>query len=382
MTATEDRPQNRYRLVGDNRPRVAPGGRWIHQIRAGYIDALGPIGMTGSTVHLPEEHRRMVYGARYIVSLLDDPEYRRLVVDSRQAVIFTEAEGLPPVERYRRPFDRIYVEFTDPIKMGDDEAGHDDYLTAILIRPPDEIKPIDLDPERDICAVTFLMTDYGPDALDARDNMSSAQRGRHGAWADRSFLYDADHGWAMSRRVTYEAPDGDPDGLLSHPDPDASTWPDGMLDNVPEHAFIGARPAGEGRGWWERAIAGHAQFLSWLLTYMTAKGIVIVEESVSRQVRRAAERARERPAAWHVVTVEPTKVLPRTDATGTGTRHSYRYDVRGHIRFGRHPRKDGSYSHTVEWVPPHQAGLANAIYIPKTYSYDRKSPRIKGISDA
>lgn len=378
MTTLHNHQQARI-LTDTPLPRVPAGGRWIHEIRAGYIDALGRIGMTGSTARIPEEHKRVIYGARYIVNLLDDPEYRRLVVDSRQAGVFAETEGLPPVDRYRRPFDRMYVEFTEPIKVSqDDEPGHDDYLMALLIRPPDEIKPIDLDPDRDISAVTFLMSDRGPDALDAGDNLAGAQRGRHGAWADRSFLYDGSLGMALSRRVTYE---GAGDRGNNNTAEDGSTWPEGMLDDVPEHAFIGARPAGPGRGWWERSIAGHAQFLSWLLTYMTAKGIVIVEEGVSRQVRRAAERAGRVPKPWHVVSVQPTKIKEH-EATGGGTKHSYRYDVRGHIRFGRHPRKDGSYSNTVEWIAPHQAGLANAIYIPKTYHYDRKSPRIKGVSDA
>ncbi len=37
----------------------------------------------------------------------------------------------------------------------------------------------------------------------------------------------------------------------------------------------------------------------------------------------------------------------------------------------------GSYSETVEWVRPHQRGLANAIYVPKTYIYDDKSPKVR-----
>ena len=51
-----------------------------------------------------------------------------------------------------------------------------------------------------------------------------------------------------------------------------------------------------------------------------------------------------------------------------GRQHSYRYDVMGHIRFGRHKLGDGTYRHTFEFVRPHQRGLKNSIYIPKTYN--------------
>ena len=56
-------------------------------------------------------------------------------------------------------------------------------------------------------------------------------------------------------------------------------------------------------------------------------------------------------------------------AAETVQRHRYRYDVMGHIRFGRHRLRDGSYRETVEWVRPYQRGLANGVYIPKVSEF-------------
>jgi hypothetical protein len=65
--------------------------------------------------------------------------------------------------------------------------------------------------------------------------------------------------------------------------------------------------------------------------------------------------------------VEP-KFYSNPEGTGDPLyQHRYRYDVIGHLRFGKHKRGDGSYSHTIEWVAPHQRGLQHSMYIPKTH---------------
>lgn len=53
-----------------------------------------------------------------------------------------------------------------------------------------------------------------------------------------------------------------------------------------------------------------------------------------------------------------------TNSVGGGTHHGFRYDVRGHFRY---------YKATglVKWIRPHQRGLQNELYIPKTYKVDK-----------
>ena len=96
----------------------------------------------------------------------------------------------------------------------------------------------------------------------------------------------------------------------------------------------------------------------------------------TRQQRRWLEQHPKEPQAWHVVKVEPK--FASTHGEGEGFHHSYRYDVIGHLRFGKHPvgprvlepGEQREYHDVVEWVAPHQRGLANTLYIPKTYQVE------------
>ena len=101
-----------------------------------------------------------------------------------------------------------------------------------------------------------------------------------------------------------------------------------------------------------------------------AKGIHIVKLEPVRWERRRAARQGVIPVPWHIVEVKPSISLGTDDTQGSigRLRHSYRYDVMGHLRFGRHQLADGTFRDTVEWVKAHQRGLKNSLYIPKTYN--------------
>lgn len=61
-------------------------------------------------------------------------------------------------------------------------------------------------------------------------------------------------------------------------------------------------------------------------------------------------------------------------ATGTGAAHGIRYDVRGHFR--------KLATGKTTWVRPHQRGLQNELYVPKTYKVDSNSkPAWKGLNN-
>ena len=108
-----------------------------------------------------------------------------------------------------------------------------------------------------------------------------------------------------------------------------------------------------------------------LLSYMTAKGIEIVEQSLPRAQRRLLER-KKLTNPWHIIRVSPTIRRDNDDhqpEPGQGSAHGHRYDVGGHLRFGRHRLTDGSYRITKEWVRAHQRGLRHELYIPAIRRY-------------
>ena len=108
-----------------------------------------------------------------------------------------------------------------------------------------------------------------------------------------------------------------------------------------------------------------------LLSYMTAKGIEIVEKDLPRGQRRLLTK-RKLPNPWHIIRVSPT-IRRNADGEdiepGPGGEHGYRYDVAGHLRYGRHRLADGSYRLTTEWVRAHQRGLKHELYIPAVRNY-------------
>lgn len=338
---------------------LVPGGRWIHQVRNQYS---GEAAMSDRDIK-PEGYRVGLAAdfpgatARRIVTVLDDPETRRMIVDARQASLFVDTHGLPPVgTKYHLPFDQMYIEFTEPLRFaGTHEPGfEEDECVAVIVvaEPLTKLMTLGMSGEEEtdvnVVGVTFI-----------KHNPVRSQ------WVDQGFFFDLTAGRGLttihSARGSIEP----------------SVFPDGtVLDSNDRHLFA-VREGGDGVGWWERVVHGQSTFFAWLITYMTAKGIIIVEEGQSRQVRRALERMKpkDRPTPWHIVTVDPLLIREQheEDAEHGERHHSYRYDVRGHLRFGRHKRGDGTYSHTVEWIAPHQRGLANAVYVPKTYVFQRKA---------
>ncbi len=130
----------------------------------------------------------------------------------------------------------------------------------------------------------------------------------------------------------------------------------------------------ERKGWWEECIISYTNLLYWIFAYTMAKSVEIVVIPWSRQVKRASMRKEGKiPEPWHIVRVQPRIVQQKPEIVGepSGLKHSYRYDVIGHLRFNRHKTKDGQYTDTIEWVLDHQRGLENALYIPKTYKVEK-----------
>ena len=124
----------------------------------------------------------------------------------------------------------------------------------------------------------------------------------------------------------------------------------------------------------ERLLQDFGGLVFGLSVYMMSKSVRIVRhQPETRAERRRLAANRRIPQPWHVVRVEPriqdgTPIPEEIEIRD----HGYRYDVIGHLRFGRHKRADGTYSHTIEWVRPHQRGLRHELYVPKTSHFRRR----------
>lgn len=97
-------------------------------------------------------------------------------------------------------------------------------------------------------------------------------------------------------------------------------------------------------------------------------------QSSKEFMRRIGQRTQN---PFYTIKFKRSGERTRPISTGTGKPHSYRYDVRGHFRHLRDERyernPDGTYK--VMWVPAHQRGLANELYVPALRDVTRQ-PRV------
>lgn len=279
---------------------------------------------------------------RIFSELLDDPNTKRLLFDARQAIFFGELDEAPP-EDYATllhpPFEQFYMEFTEPVTLLPQEPGEEDRARALLFVTRPSVAGIG-----DLCQVTLF--------FDGREGQVKVDR----TW---NFNLRSGIAWVSveAARLPTEDPSEAPPGIRTVPF---------VVGDLRHYFQAGTGPEGRRVGWWERATLKYTDFVRWLFLYMVAKSVVISPESPPRQYRRWHERHNQPIRPWHVVKVDP-KIATAHAEQGPGTRHGYRYDVIGHLRLNKHRVKEGGLRETVEWVPSHQRGLENTLYIPKTY---------------
>ena len=291
----------------------------------------------------------------YLISLIDDPNCKRMLLDTRQMLAFEEAGEMQPhhLQLLRYPFDRFWVEFTEPLHLPSFEEGW--YLRGFTIT--DNVKDIitirdgkSYSPPNPAVSVMLYFTD---------DNNGIQ---------DLGFVYHASTGRALMQFDSIKAELDNPADIQRwHPD----------LSNDDEGAMLIEAGSPQSLEDWPRNIGQHesicmqmAEILSWTLAYLMSKGLRIIQVLPPRAERRRAQKKGEIPQPWHLVELDPRFIRDSNgngEATG-GREHGYRYDVIGHLRLARRKMPDGTYRESIEWVRPHQRGLKNSLYIPKTYN--------------
>lgn len=291
-------------------------------------------------------------------SLLKDlkaEETKRFIFDARQATLFGDIDEEPDgnmLAKIHAPFPQFYCEFTEPIFVGEQEPGIEgvDAVRSFFYREGALTANIRL-PNSDE-QHTFIM-----------DHCTFFLVNSQGDYVDRSFKIIKNIGRAA---VTKQA-------ALANPDP--SVFTSEISENMdPTSYFISGYGLEDEEtqlswkvGWWERLAQQYTSLTLWVMAYCMAKSINITEIPLSRQQRRWHEANNLIPRPWHKVELKP-KFSRYVPSNGDIKFHqNYRYDVVGHLRFARHRHADGSYTENIEWVSPHQRGLAHETYIPKTY---------------
>lgn len=85
-----------------------------------------------------------------------------------------------------------------------------------------------------------------------------------------------------------------------------------------------------------------------------------IPDKVNRKREREGKKVLE---PYYVCRIRGVQYDSNGEPTGEGTHHGFRYDVRGHFR--------KLATGKTTWVRPHQRGLQNELYIPKTYVVEK-----------
>lgn len=297
----------------------------------------------------------------WLLKVLRSNQCKRMLFDARQAEVFDRSNQIDERrrEKIKPPFSCFYMELTQPISLKAQEPGQHDLLHSFLfyqdIQNATEV--INGGNGRRTVPVTKV-TFFYRSKLDDR-------------FVDRSWSLSPEGypmvgrppKYIMSRYKTPTVEGANAEGLID-------------LNNLPDYVQEGEMISVfdlEKLGWWEECLISNTNLIYWMFAYTMAKSVEIIEIPVSRQVRRACERDNKPlPLPYHIVKVVPKRIQRKGSSVGEdGIKHSYRYDVIGHLRFGRHKVRDGTYVETIEWVSDHMRGLDNEVYIPKTYMVEK-----------
>jgi len=128
-----------------------------------------------------------------------------------------------------------------------------------------------------------------------------------------------------------------------------------------------------GRGWVKEVSEKVVNMMIHTLNYLTSPTVILEEKSASPELQKARQKRGKEPLpGWYEIEYTKSRIKYEVLKPGTGSQHSFRYDVRGHfMNF-----KKGRLAGRVIWCPPHQRGLKNALYKPKVYraEEDRELP--------
>lgn len=103
-----------------------------------------------------------------------------------------------------------------------------------------------------------------------------------------------------------------------------------------------------------------------IMQYINCDNIVLERQEPPEKVNRKRRRRGKRELEPYYLCTIKAPSGAHGGATGRGTEHGYRYDVRGHIR----RLKSGK----TTWVRAHQRGINHLEYKPKIYAAGRDDP--------
>lgn len=223
---------------------------------------------------------------------------------------------------FRLPFEKVFLQFSRPIKTHYEKRSSNDYDRGSLL------------------AIAVKQTQHKREEVDEWIRKDRAE-GRKSL----DFPADGDAVFINHMSLLYED-----FGTESFNWASGANLNFSFLDDVRADAMLH----------WRNVVIACIGYINCENIYLEKQGEV--PEAVNR---KREKKGKSRLEPYYVCRIRGVQY--DSAATGEGSKHGIRYDVRGHFR--RLPT-----GKTI-WVRPHQRGLTNELYIPKVYQVD------KGVKD-
>ncbi len=237
-----------------------------------------------------------------------------ILFSTEQVDVFAKMRKSPlDAVDYKLPFDSIFIQFTKPYRriLQPDDIGESDVFGMLLVQES---------VERETHAQ--LVADGMLGFMSFEDT--------HSAYWNRLFVF------AQYRDVA----------IMS-----SMTWQSDVIHRDVSNGD-------DTHGFWRDIAIACIGYINCENVYLEKQGEV--PEAVNRK-REAKGKSRLEP--YYVCRIKGVQY--DSHATGEGSKHGIRYDVRGHFR--------RLLTGKTLWVRPHQRGLANELYIPKVYKVEKGS---------
>ena len=287
----------------------------------------------------PKWASRAVGAMRTINSVLKHPETRFIQFDTEQAEVLLNSGPAP--EPKGLPFPQFVLEFTESFMVTEEKLLSEDgttidnsFLMGAMFSDEKLNKVTIVDDPGDMIGVILMLNDRP-----------------HAAFLDSWVSF----GLSLSTgNIYYTAY-----FLRNYTEQQ-------VPEEIPDAHFLKLDEEHKGS-----AYVQFAGLLRWLISFMTGsvKGINLEPIQLSRAERRRYNKNKEKPQEWYKMKVDGKYLREDEGDRRKGGSHGYRYDVRAHVRRGRYRLKDGTIKEVLQFVPAHQRGLKNSLYIPRVTDF-------------
>lgn len=313
--------------------------RFFSKMTLGVIETLNRkrdtlVIVEGKKYTIPYRDPSDLYGRANDMAMLVDivENSKTIVFNNIQAEIFTHVnqEYFGALD-FRLPFQKVFLQFSEPIVIDYKLRSHDDIDRGKLI------------------AVALDQTTLKKEQVEEDKKKAEINHAKYGLGPAKFYNFDFDgNDEIVLNRAIFLYEDWGIDRIAWQ-----SSGTDENFVELDQARF-------DAISLWKNVVIACIGYINCENIYLQIEGQVPDKVNAKRE-----RKGKSKLEPYYVCRIRGVQYNSDGSEKGTGSKQSIRYDVRGHFR-----RYE---SGKTTWVRAHQRGLTNELYVPKTYVVDKKA---------